>query len=243
MKVMVMLPTYNESENIQLIIRTILGPKLTLDTKQLSVESIQVVVIDDNSPDGTAELAEKMLVEFPGKIHVIRRQERGRGTAGITGFKYTITQNVDCLIEMDADFSHNPDDIPRFLKEIKNYDVVIGSRFIPGGQTGARSPSRKLISWGAGFYARLLLGIDVKDWHGGYKCYRKQVLSNLNYENLLSTGYSIGMETIYKLIKGGCSYKEIPITFKERTRGSSKFSLKEVIEYAEMVWKFRWSRN
>jgi dolichol-phosphate mannosyltransferase len=239
MKVLVMLPTYNERENLEPMVQAILGLEHSQDMNQLDVQSLQIVVVDDNSPDGTGELAEKLAEKHAGKIHVLHRQERGRGTAGIAGFKFALAQDIDCLIEMDADFSHNPDDIPRFLKETKNCDIVIGSRFVPGGQTGTRSPFRKATSWGAGFYARLVLGIDIKDWHGGYKCYRKQALACLDFDGIFSNGYSIGMETLYHLVKNGCSYKEIPITFRERTRGYSKFSVREIRDYLGVAWQLR----
>jgi dolichol-phosphate mannosyltransferase len=229
MKVLVMLPTYNEGENLESMVQAILSLEQNQDVNQLDVQSLQIVVVDDDSPDSTGELAEKLAEIYPGKVHVIHREERGRGSAGITGFKFALTQDIDCLIEMDADFSHNPNDIPRFLKEIKNCDVVIGSRFVPGGQTGPRNPFRKATSWGAGLYARLVLRTDIKDWHGGYKCYRKQALAGLNLDGLLSRGYSIGMKMIYRLTQNGCSYKEIPITFRERTRGKSKFCTREIL--------------
>jgi dolichol-phosphate mannosyltransferase len=237
MKVLVMLPTYNERENLEAMVQAILSLEHSEDMNQLDVQSLQTVVVDDSSPDGTGELAEKLAEKHPGKIHVIHRQERGRGSAGIAGFKYALTQDFDCLIEMDADFSHDPNDIPRLLKEIKNCDVVIGSRFVPGGQTGPRSPFRKATSWGAGLYARLILRVGIRDWHGGYKCYGKQALACLEFEGFFSSGYSIGMETLYRLVKNGCSYKEIPIIFRQRTRGSSKFSIREILDYIRVTWR------
>lgn len=239
MRVLVLLPTYNERENIGPMIEAILNLEQAPEMKQLGVERLQIVVVDDSSPDGTGELVAKMADKYPAKIHLIRRQERGRGTAGIAGFRYALTQNIDCLVEMDADFSHDPAHIPRFLREVKKCQVVIGSRFVADGQTGTRGPFRKVISWGAGFYARLVLGIDIKDWHGGYKCYRKEVLSNLNLNGFFSKGYSIGMETLYRLLKSGCSCKEIPILFRDRIQGESKFSTKEILDYIKVAWRLR----
>jgi len=243
MKVLVMLPTYNERENIELMVKAILNLENTPEANRLGLEKLQIVVVDDNSPDGTGELADKLADRYPDKTHVIHRTERGRGSAGIAGFKYALTQDIDYIIEMDADFSHAPGDIPRFLTEASHHDIVIGSRYIPGGQSGNRSFIRHLVSRGADLYTRLVLGINIKDCHGGYRCYRKQALSSLDFDDFYSKGYSIVIESLYKLLRNGCSYKEIPIVFKERCRGASKFSTKEVLDYARIVWRLRWDRK
>jgi len=238
-KVLVMLPTYNERENIRPMAEAVLALETAPKTSEIGVRSVELLIVDDNSPDGTGEIADRLAREYSGKVHVIHRRERGRGTAGIAGFRFALTLDIDCLMEMDVDFSHDPADIPRFLKEIRDHDIVIGSRFVPGGRTGSRSIFRRTVSWGAGFYARSVLGINIKDWHGGYKCYRKQALARLNFDEFFSTGYSIGMETLYRLIKAGCTYKEIPISFKERTRGVSKFSTGEIKDYLTVAWRLR----
>ena len=238
-KVLVMLPTYNEIENIRPMAEAVLAIETAPETGEIGVRSFELLIVDDNSPDGTGEIADGVAREHPGKVHVIHRKERGRGTAGIAGFRFALTLDVDCLIEMDADFSHDPNDIPRFLKEIRDYDIVIGSRFARGGKTGSRSLFRKTVSMGAGFYARSVLGINVRDWHGGYKCYRTQALARLRFEEFYSEGYSIGMETLYRLITAGCTYKEIPITFKERMQGVSKFSTREIRDYLTVAWRLR----
>jgi dolichol-phosphate mannosyltransferase len=242
MKTLVLLPTYNEKENIERMVDAILQLEHHPQLEQLGVTEVLILIVDDNSPDGTGELAEKLREKHPSNIHVIHRKERGRGTAGIAGFKYALTQDVDYIIEMDADFSHNPGDIPRFLRETKNCDVVIGSRFVPGGQSVKRNFIRDLISKGAGLYSRLTLGMNIKDWHGGYKCYGKQALASLNFDDFFSKGYSIGMETLYRLAKSGWSYKEIPITFRERAQGKSKFSVKEMLTYAKVALQLRWGK-
>ncbi len=235
MKALVMLPTYNERENIERMVESI------FELEHSGVGELGIVIVDDNSPDGTGQLADKLAQKYQGKIYVIHRQERGRGTAGIAGFRYALTQDVEYIIEMDTDFSHNPKYIPQLLKETENYDIVIGSRFIKGGRS-ERSFLRKIISKGAVLYAWLLLRINIKDWHGGYKCYKKRVLAALDFDDFLSQGYAIGMETIYRLVRKGFSYKEIPIVFKSREQGSSKFSIREVFEYLHVVarlWRNR----
>jgi len=232
-----MLPTYNEIENIESMIKTILNLEHTLEMKQLGVENVRVVVVDDNSPDGTGQFVKDFTSQNSSRIHLIEREEKGRGSAGIAGFKYAITQDIDYLIEMDADFSHNPCDIPKLLREIESHDIVIGSRFVSGGQVGPRSILRRLASWIAGSFTRLVLGVNIRDWTSGFKCYKKHTLTLIDYENILSQGYSIGMETLYKLIKLGCSYKEIPIAFEDRNKGKSKFSIREGLDYAKITWR------
>src|SRR4030043_553831 len=211
MKAIVMLPTYNERDNIESLVSEI-----------LQEGNVSLVIVDDNSPDGTGEIADRLAMQNPGRIHVIHRNERGRGTAGIAGFRYAIEQDVDCIIEMDADFSHQPKYISQFLEKVRDYDIVIGSRFVKGGRS-VRNPLRKLISDGANLYTRLLLGWHIRDWCGGYKCYTKTALSSLDFNNFYSKGYSIGMETLYRLINKGFSYVEIPIEFTDKRKGS-KFS-------------------
>jgi dolichol-phosphate mannosyltransferase len=205
-----------------------------------TTDNAQVIIVDDNSPDGTGQISDNLARQHPDKIHVIHRYARGRGTAGITGFKYALTQDADCVIEMDADFSHDPKYIPEFLKEIEQFDIVIGSRFISNGKA-IRNPIRKLISTGANIYTRLLLGREIHDWCGGYKCYRKEALASLNFSDFYSTGYSIGAETLYRLIKGGYSHKEIPIIFVDEREGKSKFSVGEILKYIVTVFKLKWA--
>jgi len=242
MKALVFLPTYNEKENIERMVEAILELEHHSELDRIGITEVHVLIVDDNSPDGTGEFADRLMGKHSDKVHVIHRTTRGRGTASITAFKYALKQDVDYIIEMDADFSHDPQDIPRLLEGIKNYDVVIGSRFIQDSKIGPRSPWRRLTSWVAEFYTRLILGIDIKDWSSGYKCYRRQALAGLDYTSLFSNGYSIGMETLYKLIKSGYSYKEIPITFMDRAAGVSKFTSKESLNYIRVAWRVRRSR-
>lgn len=218
MKAIVMLPTYNERDNIESLVNQI-----------LKKDNVSLAIVDDNSPDGTGEIADRLAIQNPKRIHVIHRKERGRGTAGIAGFRYALEQDVDCIIEMDADFSHQPEYIPQFLEKVRDYDIVIGSRFVKGGRS-VRNPLRGLISNGANLYTRLLLGWHIRDWCGGYKCYTKAALGSLDFNDIYSKGYSIGMETLYRLINKGFSYVEIPIEFTDKRKGS-KFSAKEITSY------------
>lgn len=227
MKAIVMLPTYNEKDNIEVMVGQI-----------LEIGDMNIVIVDDESPDGTGEIADKLATQNPKRIHVIHRQERGRGTAGIAGFKYALTQDVDCIIEMDADLSHDPKYIHQFLEKIRECDVVIGSRLIKGG-SAARTPTRKIISNTANLFTRLVLGWHIRDWVGGYKCYRKKALGSLDFEKFYSTGYSIGMETLYRLKKEGFTFIEIPIEFTDKRTGASKFSSKEIFRYMIVVMKLR----
>lgn len=228
MKAIVMLPTYNERENLEPMVRALLNyPELSL------------VIVDDQSPDGTGEIADRLAVKFPERIHVIHRTEKGRGTAGIAGFKYGFQQDVDCIFEMDVDFSHDPKEIPRFLEKMKQYDLVIGSRTTKGGKDIDRSLLRKTITSIASLYTKIVLGRSIGDWSGGYKCYRKKVLASLPWDRFYSHGYSIGAETVYRLIQKGASYCEIPIHFENRRAGASKFNIHHITEYLWVTLKLR----
>ena len=229
MKVMVMLPTYNEKDNIGKMVSQILSQ----DGGDMSI-----VIVDDSSPDGTGEIADRLADQYTGRVHVVHRQEKGRGTAGIAGFRYALERDIDCIIEMDADLSHDPRYIPQFLQKIGDYDVVIGSRLIEGGKS-TRTPARRVISNGANMFTRLLLGWHTRDWCGGYKCYRKEALGSLDFDRFYSTGYSIGMETLYRLKKKGFTFVEIPIEFTDTRTGESKFSVSEIIGYAATALRLR----
>lgn len=220
MKAIVMLPTYNERDNLEPMVR-----------KLLSLDHLSLVIVDDNSPDGTGDIADRLAQELPGRVHVIRRQEKGRGTAGIAGFKFCFSQPIDCIIEMDADFSHNPDDIPRLLEQAQHYDVVIGSRSIAGGRDIDRTWWRKIITNIASLYTQIFLGGVIKDWSGGFKCYRRETLAKLPWNHFYSHGYSIGVETLYRLVQSGATVHEIPIHFENRRAGASKFNMGQITEY------------
>jgi len=226
-RVLISLTTYNEKDNIEPLVQEI-----------LKIENIRIVIVDDTSPDGTGDIADRLATDNPNRIYVIHRNERGAGTANIAAFRYALTQDIDCVIRLDADFSHDPKCIPRFIEKLRDYDVVIGSRFVKGGKA-IRSPLRKTISSVANIYTRLLLGWHTKDWVGGYRGYSRAALSSLDFNEFYSNGYSIGMETLYRLKRKGFKWIEIPIEFRDRIDGTSKFSIKEIISYMANVMRLR----
>jgi len=214
MKAIVVLPTYNEAGNIEELIDKIL----------LVDESIIVLVVDDNSPDGTWKIVQKMGEENTRIKLLLRTEERGRGTAGIAGFKRALEDGGDYIIEMDADFSHNPVYLKEMLAEIENYDIVIGSRFLEGGGERGRHPARKYITYLANFYIRTVLGVRVKDATSGYRCFKRAVLENIDLGKMDATGPEIVQEILYGALRKGYRVKEIPIIFEERKTGDSTFN-------------------
>ncbi len=219
MKSIVVIPTYNEKANIEPLLKEI----LTL------VPDIHVLVVDDSSPDGTAELVHQ-LQSSDSRIHLmVRKSARGRGLAGIAGFLYAIENNFDYIIEMDADFSHSPHDIPRFLAEIKIFDIVIGSRNIPGGKILNRPLIRDVISCLANLYIRLVLRLPIYDCSSGFRCFRKEVLASIHLEEMVSVGPSILEEILYACQQRRYKFKEIPITFHDRKEGQSKLTLEKIL--------------
>lgn len=232
MRAVVMLPTYNERENIELIVPAILKQG----------KNLKIVIVDDNSPDGTGKVVDGLAKKYRNKIHVIHRKEKGRGTAGIAGFKYALKTGADCIIEMDADYSHNPDDIPRFLKAIKDYDIVIGSRYIKGGRMVNCRLIPSLLSRVANNFNSLLFGLKIRDTSGGYKCYRRYVLENIELDNFISTEYSVGIEILFKAIIKGYSFIEIPIIFVNRIRGNAKSNWNIRFNYLFTILRLRLKR-
>ncbi|MDP8314656.1 MAG: polyprenol monophosphomannose synthase, partial [Candidatus Celaenobacter antarcticus] len=219
-KALIIIPTYNESENIPKLIPQVLGED----------ENIEILIVDDNSPDGTADLVKDIMKTNP-KVHILERAGKmGLGSAYIAGFKYALEHNYDYVFEMDADFSHNPDDIPGLLEAIKENDLVIGSRYITGVNVINWPFRRLLLSIGASKYVRCITSLPLKDPTGGFKCFRKEVLEAFDLDNILSDGYSFQIEVNYKVWKKGFRIKEIPIVFYERINGTSKMSKKIVRE-------------
>ena len=221
MKTIVTLPTYNEAENIQEIIRQILAQN----------DSIEILVIDDLSPDGTGAIVDQMAQEDK-RIHIVHRDgPRGRGVAGIEGLKKALTMNADFIIEMDADFSHNPKYLPELLKYASQYDIVIGSRFVKGGSETGRSRSREIISILANTYIRTLLRFPVKDCSSGYRCFTHKLLSEIDFGSFESKGPSIVSELLFHcVVYHNARVKEIPICFEDRTKGTSKLNKKILIQ-------------
>lgn len=230
MKSMIVIPTYNERENMQKLIPILLS--LPLD--------LEVTVVDDNSPDGTADAVHALAGE-DGRVHVVSRPAKmGLGSAYVAGFKYSLQKDADLIFEMDADFSHDPAAIPEFVAAAVDADLVLGSRYLTG-VTVVNWPLRRLVlSYGANLYTRLVTGMPVHDATGGFKCFRRQVLESIDLDNVRSDGYSFQIEMSYKCWKKGFRIVEIPITFTDRRVGVSKMSKKIIWEAVGMVWRLRW---
>jgi dolichol-phosphate mannosyltransferase len=229
-KALIIFPTYNEKENIE----RITGAVLAQD------ERIHVLIVDDNSPDGTGQIADRMAADNP-RINVLHREKKsGLGTAYIHGFKWAIAHNFDYIFEMDADFSHSPDYLPDFLEAIEGHDVVLGSRYISGVNVVNWPMSRLLLSYYANVYSRIVTGLPVRDATGGFKCFRREVLEALNLDAVKSNGYTFQIEMSMRAWVRGFRIKEIPIVFTDRQQGASKMSKKIVREAIWMVWWLRW---
>ncbi len=229
MKAIIVIPTYNEADNIERLIHEIHAEK----------NDMNVLVVDDNSPDGTAAIVKKMM-KSDVRIHLIERPGKmGLGTAYCDGFAYSIEKGFDAVFEMDADFSHDPKEIPAFLKELENNDLVIGSRYITGVNVVNWPLSRLLLSYGASLYTRVITGMPVKDPTGGFKCFRAEALKKIDLDTIHSNGYGFQIEMNYRMWKLGARIKEIPIIFIDRRSGVSKMNKKIVWEAIFMVWKLR----
>jgi len=230
-KALIIFPTYNERENIEGII----GAVLEGDPR------IEVLVVDDDSPDGTGEIVAK-LAKVNKRVHLIHRERKGGlGSAYIEGFGYALRNGYDYIFEMDADFSHDPKYIPDFLEKIKECDLVVGSRYIRGVNVINWPMKRLLLSYYANIYTRIVTGLPLKDATGGFKCYRREVLEGIDIGGVKSDGYSFQIEMSYKAWKKGYRICEIPIVFVDRQAGESKMSKKIVREAIWMVWRLRLS--
>ncbi|MGB2805383.1 MAG: polyprenol monophosphomannose synthase [Candidatus Zixiibacteriota bacterium] len=232
MKTLVIIPTYNESENIERIVPLVMEKD----------PSIHVLIVDDNSPDGTGRTADGM-AKKDDRVSVIHRQSKsGLGTAYITGFKFALENGYDLVFEMDCDFSHDPKYIVEFLEAVKDADLVLGSRYISGVNVINWPMSRLLLSYYANVYSRLVTGLPVKDATSGFKCFRREVLEAIDLDRVKSNGYSFQIEMSFRAWKKGFKIKEIPIVFEDRKVGQSKMSKKIVREAVWMVWRLRlWS--
>ncbi len=230
-RALVIIPTYNEAENLPKIVPMVLEQ----DTR------LEVLVVDDNSPDGTGALADQMAAA-DSRIHVVHRQGKlGLGTAYVAGFRYAIAQGFDYAFEMDADFSHDPKHLPTFLEEAQDADLVIGSRYLGGRVTILNWPmSRLLLSYFANVYARWVTGLKLWDSTGGFKCYRRNVLEGVDLDQVHSNGYSFQIEMSFRAWRRKFRLKEIPILFTDRAEGHSKMSHAIIWEAVWMVWRLRW---
>lgn len=228
-KSLVIIPTYNEAGNITRLLPAVLG----------QAPNIDVLIVDDNSPDGTAGLVRDMM-SVDSRIHLLERpQKMGLGTAYVMGFKYAIENRYDYVFEMDADFSHSPKEIPNFLKKIQECDLVLGSRYIHGVRVLNWPMRRLLLSFSANVYTQFITGLPVRDATGGFKCFRREVLEAIDLDKVKSNGYAFQIEMSFKAWKKGFRVAEIPIIFLDRRSGVSKMSRKIVYEAVFMLWTLR----
>ena len=229
---LVVVPTYNERDNIRPLAQRLLNLPVTVD----------LLVVDDNSPDGTGKIADELAARHP-QIHVLHRVEKnGLGRAYIAGFKWALEHGYEFIFEMDGDFSHNPDDIPAFLEAAKVADLVLGSRYSNGIRVVNWPLKRLMLSRGAGYYVRVITGMPFTDPTGGYKCFRRRALEAINLDAVHSNGYSFQIEMTHRLWRKGLKVVEVPIIFTDREHGQSKMSGHIVREALVMVWRL-WFQN
>jgi dolichol-phosphate mannosyltransferase len=220
--VTICLPTYNERENLERMVRA------------LGEHDVSVLVIDDNSPDGTGELADRLAQELPRVAVLHRERKEGLGPAYLAGFRRALEGGAELIFEMDCDFSHDPADVQRLIAAMQDADLALGSRYVNGGSVGNWGLARRMVSAGGSLYARLLLGVGVRDLTGGFKCYRRAVLEAIDFDAISSKGYAFQIETTYRALRAGFRVAEIPIRFVDREEGASKMSRSIVLE---AIWK------
>ncbi len=229
----IILPTYNERENLDRFVK-----KLQEVFAAGGLDG-RIIVVDDNSPDGTGEIADRLAEQY-GNLSVLHRPEKqGIGPAYLAGFKEALKTDTDFILEMDCDFSHDPAYLPALLEAAEDADLVLGSRYVAGGRVENWGLGRRLISRGGGIYAKMILGVRINDLTGGLKCFRRQVLEALDLNAVSSQGYGFQIELTYRALRKGFRVKEIPITFADRELGQSKMSRRIVYEAVLLVWKLR----
>lgn len=230
MKGIVVVPTYNERENIERLITAILALPL----------GIKILIVDDNSPDGTGKVVDQMVREYD-RVEVIHRKGKaGRGSACLEGFRRALKEEVDYIVEMDADFSHDPKELPKLIERVRRHDVVIGSRYLKESRIVNWGIKRILFSRLANFYARRVLGIPISDYTNGYRCYKKKALAQLDFDLTKTSGYIVLSETAYQLYRKGCFFGEVPILFVNRRRGESNLTFREIWSAFSAVLAIRW---
>lgn len=229
MKTVICIPTYNEKENISNIVPAVFSQNLGVD----------ILVIDDNSPDGTGSIVQDMQKKFP-QLHLLSRAgKEGLGRAYLAGFDWALKNGYEGVVEMDADFSHRPQDLGPLLQSLKSADFAVGSRYVKGGGTVNWGLMRKIISRGGGIYSRIILGFPLQDWTGGFNAWKAETLRKMKLETVKSNGYSFQIELKYKALKAGCKGVESPIIFEDRRVGHSKMSSKIFLEALYRVWLLR----
>lgn len=229
MKIAIVIPTYNEAENIGRLIEAIFN---------LGIPECAMIVVDDASPDGTGQIVEQYRSTYP-VYHIARNKKMGLGSAYIMGFKKALAIGADVIIEMDADFSHDPVDIPRLAAALHDADVTVGSRRVQGGKIAGWGARRRFTSWGATHFARLLLGLSTRDVTAGFRAYRRTVLASMNLDAITSNGYAFQEETLYHIERGGYRIVEIPVVFTDRKKGKSKLGGKEILEFFTSMLRLR----
>ena len=231
MAILVIIPTYNERENIVAIVPAVFAAN----------PEVNILVVDDNSPDGTGAAVESMQSQHLNKLHLLKRAgKEGLGKAYLAGFAWALQRGYEVVVEMDADFSHRPRDLTEILKAIRESDFVVGSRYVQGGSTVNWSLLRKVISRGGSLYARWILGFPLRDWTGGFNAWQRRVLQSFALDDVKSEGYSFQIELKYRALRNGFKPREVPIVFEDRRVGQSKMSLRIVLEAFYRVWTLRW---
>ncbi len=229
---LVIIPTYNERENVALVVPRVLAADPRLE----------VLVVDDSSPDGTGEVAARLAAESE-RVHLLRRPiKTGLGAAYLAGFDWALERKYGLVIEMDADLSHDPQHLPEFLALVEDHDLVVGSRYMRGVTVVNWPMGRLILSWLANWYARVVTGVPLHDLTSGFKCYRRDVLEHLRLGEIHSNGYSFQIETVFRAWRSGYRVVEMPIVFVDRNVGQSKMSKRIVLEAIWMVWRMRWWR-
>lgn len=231
-KVTVVMPTYNEADNL---------PTMVAELLALDLDDLEIVIVDDNSPDGTGQVAERLAACYPEQICVVHRPgKQGLGSAYRQGFRKALHNGAEYVVEMDADFSHSPSYIPEMLDKAQTYDVVVGSRYVDGGSVDDRWRLwRRFLSWFGNAYARAVTGLEVRDATAGFKVFRREVLENIDLSRVQSDGYAFQIEMAYACQQAGFRVCEIPIFFEDRLVGSSKMDLDIVLEAIWRVWQIR----
>jgi len=228
----VIIPTYNERENIGLLVDSIEGLQAGL----------RIIIVDDHSPDGTGQLADELAARYSGVRVIHRSGKLGLGTAHIAGMRAALSDGVDCILTMDADFSHRPRYLPDLMAALRRYDVVIGSRYVAGGGALYCTLPRRALSQGANLFARMVLGLDASDATAGFRGYRRVVLESIPLDEIASEGYSFLIEMLYRCQRQGWHMGEVPIVFENRQRGASKISKIEILKAMQTVLRLGWER-
>jgi dolichol-phosphate mannosyltransferase len=228
-RLVVCLPTYEERENLEALVRA-LGDAF----RRGGLDDARILVVDDASPDGTGEIADRLAEELDWVAVLHRERKKGLGPAYVAGFRRALADGAELVMEMDADFSHDPKDVPRLVGAARHADLVLGSRYVPGGHVENWGPGRRAVSAAGSWYARTVLGLGCRDLTGGFKCFRREVLARIDLDSVSALGYAFQIETTYRAVRAGFRVVEIPITFVDREVGASKMTKRIV---AEAIWR------